>query len=94
MDGEAGGQYTTAYYSMNFGRCERNVFKDIFKEEPPSFNKVFGRTPDYTWNVSCMMNINTNNSVYFDSLHSGVAASDAYPTYSLEYHAGENPYYY
>ena len=90
---ESNSYMTPQYYSTKIGRCERDAFVDVFQETPPSYNKTFpySNPPDYVWNVTCMSSIKANNTNYFNSLHSGVAAWDVFPTYSMEYHSGPNP---
>lgn len=86
------GYGTPGFYTTSFGRCERDIFFELFNELPPSYDKTFNQPVDLEWEVSCMINISGSSGVFLDSLHSGAAASQAYPAFDIEYHNVPNPY--
>jgi len=85
--------YSTGYYTTDMGRCERDGFVDVFGELPPSYNRVFSNTPDYTWDVQCMIDVQSAgaNANFFDSLRSAAAVHSLYPSLEQVYESGPKP---
>ena len=86
------------YEGTELGQWVTRVFDDLFDEEPLDNQKAY--PPGYEYHklpgtfetiFSCITPIQTSEAAQLASFRSARAAFNAYPNYTVEYHAGENP---